>query len=107
MNLPFPGERRIVDQLALSQLLPIEGSAVDDAAELVERERIRIAVLLQLQLGRADHFFHEPQRSADTRNFQRETLFERREAVFLQGGRAPRIVQIDPCQPLKLQRLCV
>lgn len=65
MNLPFPGERLIVGHLALSQLLSIEASAVDHAAELVKRERIGIAVLLQLQLGRADHFFHEPQRSAD------------------------------------------
>ncbi|AOJ21950.1 hypothetical protein WJ11_21435 [Burkholderia cenocepacia] len=56
----------------------VEASAVNHAAELVERERIGIAVLLQLQLGRADHFFHEPQRSADMHNFQYETLFERR-----------------------------
>lgn len=48
----------------MSVVMPasVEASAVDHAAELVERERIGIAVLLQLQLGRADHFLHEPQR---------------------------------------------
>lgn len=76
-----------------------EASAVDHTAGLVERERIGIAVLLQLQFGRADHFLHEPQCSADVHNFQHETLFESRQLVFLEGGRAPRRTTTDHLSP--------
>ncbi|WP_193099639.1 hypothetical protein [Burkholderia sp. Z1] len=107
MNLPFPGERPTVGYLALSQLLSIEASAVDQAAELVKCEQVGRAVLLLFQFGGADHFFHQPQCSAHMNDFQHKPLLYRKRSIFLEIGCARQVVQFIPCQALELTGRCM
>lgn len=103
MNLPFPREGLIVGHLAVGQRLSIEASTLNHAAELVERERVGVAVPLQFQLGGADHLLHQPQRPADMHDFQHEALFECQRTIFLVVVRAPCVAQILSCKALELR----